>query len=322
MTGKGRPSQAAAGAEPIFDRFSVRPASAKVSTVSRCLWAARAYAQHGVGVFPLSAGKKPLHNCWMCRHGGPCAGREQCRCGLGTCHGFYAATTNVRTITNWWMTHPHWQLGIRTGAESGLVVLDVDLDKHGLDSLITLQRAGLEIAGTAVQLTGSGKSFHLIYAHPGHRVPCSQGRLGPGLDVRGDGGYVVGAPSRHQSTGAAYELLGDLSRLAAWPMPSIPAVAERPGAVPAVTPQRVSSVAAAITPARVKSWVAVVCRAPEGTRRTALLWAACRLGESVGSQSARMAAAKALLQAAEDVGLNSAEAYATVLDGTLLGGAS
>ncbi len=322
MAHNSRPLMGAAGAELTFDKFSVAPTTTKVSTVSRCLSAAYGYAQQGVAVFPLSAGKKPLRNCPGCRRGGPCPGRGECGCGVGTCHGFYAATTNFRTITDWWTWHPDWQLGIRTGAQSGLVVLDVDLDKHGLDSLIALQSAGLDIAGTAVQFSGSGRSFHLIYAHPGGRVPCSQGRLGSGLDVRGDGGYVVGAPSLHQSTGAAYELLGGLTALPPWPMPPAPAATGRSRATGCVTTPSVPSVAAALTPARVQAWVAWVLGAEEGTRRAALLWAACRLGESAGSQAARLVAAKALLQAAAKVGLDSAEAYATVLDGAVLGGAS
>jgi len=111
---------------------------------------------------------------------------------------------------------------MRTGQVSDLVALDVDLDKGGLDSLISLQQAGLTIRGTAAQLSGSGLSFHLLYRHPGGKVSNSAGRLGDGLDVRGDGGYVVGAPSRHPDTGARYELLGELTQLPVWRPPSHP----------------------------------------------------------------------------------------------------
>ncbi len=208
------------------------------------LAAALDYAAAGLPVLPLSWNRTVIASCPACKPGGGCAGQNRCRCGVDTCHGFWAATTDAERITRWFTQHPDWQLGLRTGAPSGLVVLDVDLDKGGLNSLIALQRAGLDISGTAVQLSGSGLSFHLIYAHPGSQVRCSQGGtasgLGPGLDVRGDGGYVVWAPSRHPSTGARYELLGSLLDLPVWPAPRPLQGAEVAAAGPACAskPQR------------------------------------------------------------------------------------
>jgi len=187
------------------------------------LAAALDYAAAGLPVLPLSWNRTAIASCPACKPGRGCAGQDRCRCGVDTCHGFWAATTDAERIMRWFTQHPDWQLGLRTGAPSGLVVLDVDLDKGGLDSLIALQRAGLDISGTAVQLSGSGLSFHLIYSYPGVSVRCSQGGtasgMGSGLDVRGDGGYVVWAPSRHPRTGARYELLGSLLDLPVWPAP-------------------------------------------------------------------------------------------------------
>ena len=110
----------------------------------------------GTPVFPLSWNRTVIASCPTCKRGRGCAGQNRCRCGVDTCHGFWAATTDAERITRWFTQHPDWQLGVPTGARSGLVVLDVDLDKGGLDSLIALQRAGLDISGTAVQLSGSG----------------------------------------------------------------------------------------------------------------------------------------------------------------------
>jgi len=208
------------------------------------LAAALDYAAAGRPVFPLSWNRTVIASCPACKPGGRCLGQDRCRCGVDTCHGFWAATTDAERITRWFIQHPDWQLGLRTGAPSGLVVLDVDLDKGGLNSLIALQHAGLDISGTAVQLSGSGQSLHLLFAHPGVPVRCSQGGttsgLGPGLDVRGDGGYFVWVPSRHPSTGARYELLGSLLDLPVWPAPRPLQGAEVAAASPAGTsrPQR------------------------------------------------------------------------------------
>jgi len=187
---------------------------------SAVLEAALEYARAGLHVFPLSWGRTPIALCPACQPDRGCPGKDRCLCGVGTCHGFWAATTDEAKIRRWYTQHPDWQVAIRTGAASNLVVLDVDLDKGGLDTLVGLERAGLDKAGTGCQLTGSGLSFHLLYRHPGGVVPSTQGSwpsgLGPGLDVRGDGGYIVAAPSRHPATGARYEMLGELGDPPVW----------------------------------------------------------------------------------------------------------
>lgn len=82
-------------------------------------------------------------------------------------------------------------VGVVTGAVSGVVVLDVD----GPDGTASL--AGRELPVTPTVETGSG-GRHYYFAHPGGQVP-NKVRVAPGLDVRGDGGYVVAPPSRHRS---------------------------------------------------------------------------------------------------------------------------
>jgi hypothetical protein len=318
ITHNSRPLAEAAGAQLNLDKLSVAPRADNTKPTT-CLAAALSYAEMGVSVFPLSARKKPLALCVACKPRVACPGRDNCRCGVNTCHGFYAATTDPAVIQDWWGKHPHWQLGIRTGSSSDLVALDVDVDKGGLDSLIALQAAGCDITGAAVQLSGSGRSFHLLFAHPGVPVRNSQGQLGAGLDVRGDGGYVVGAPSLHASTGAAYELLGHLRCLPGWPLPAAPAPTVKvpgAGALPGASALREFG---PMTPARLAALVAQVRDACEGQRRSSLFWAACRLGEASGRQAVLLAAATLLLQAAEETDLDRAEAYATLRDGVLHG---
>jgi bifunctional DNA primase/polymerase-like protein len=91
-------------------------------------------------------------------------------------------------------------IGIRTGQESGLVVLDID-PRHGGDETVRQLEAQHEpLPQTATVLSGGG-GRHLYFQHPGFRVPTIGGKLGPGLDVRGDGGCIVAPPSLHVSGG-------------------------------------------------------------------------------------------------------------------------
>jgi len=310
------PAEAAVGVNVAADNTSVLLRCGRASRPKVLLAAALAYADVGVAVFPLGRSKRPLALCEQCSIAGACPGRDQCCCAVNTCHGFYAATTDAGTITDWWGQNPAWQLGIRTGQPSGLAVLDVDVDKGGLDSLIRLERAGFAVAGATVQLSGSGRSFHLMYGHPGVHLPCSQGALGAGLDVRGDGGYVVGAPSKHAATGAPYEMLGILTTLPKWPLRVRPSRAPREAGAHV---RRVSGLRAGLgdrlTSSRLEALIKTVRHAPVGQRRSTLFWAACRLGECAGRRGDLVRAADGLLLAAKDSGLDAAEAYATVLDG-------
>lgn len=100
-------------------------------------------------------------------------------------------------------------VGIVTGAISGLVVLDSD-GERGDASL-----AGKHLPPTPTVRTGKG--IHRYYRHPGHPVPNAVGLL-PGVDLRGDGGYVVAPPSMHPS-GRRYEWVQGLSP---WDLPPAP----------------------------------------------------------------------------------------------------
>jgi hypothetical protein len=144
------------------------------------LKAALAYARRGVPVFPCEpGGKRPL-----------------------TYDGFWEATTDLRVIERWWKRWPSANVGIPTGKKSGLLVLDVDLDNGGPESLARLERADRPAPKTARVRTGGG-GVHVFFRHPTDaEIRNSAGLLGPGLDVRGEGGYVVVPPSRTQS---AYE---------------------------------------------------------------------------------------------------------------------
>lgn len=100
-------------------------------------------------------------------------------------------------VRAWWRRWPDANVAVLTGAISGVVVLDVDPRHGGDDSLADLGA----LPDTLTGLTGGGGQ-HLWWEHPGTPIPNGAARR-PGLDIRGDGGYVVAPPSVHAS-GARY----------------------------------------------------------------------------------------------------------------------
>lgn len=115
--------------------------------------------------------------------------------------GLKNATLNPQVVRDWWGgPYRKANVGIVTGEASGLVVLDVDPKNGGTGSLENLLREHGDFRGTLTQRTGSG-GLHFLFRHPGFPVRNSAGAVGTGLDVRGDGGYIVAAPSNHASGG-------------------------------------------------------------------------------------------------------------------------
>lgn len=145
----------------------------------------------------------PVHSI----EGGRCSCGQECTKPAKhprTRNGFKDATTDERRIRRWWTRLPSANLGVATGAVSGLAVLDVDPDHGGDASLEALIARHGDLPQTLIAHTGGG-GRHLYFRHPGEgrKVKCSTGELAPGLDVRGDGGYVVAPPSVHE-TGRQY----------------------------------------------------------------------------------------------------------------------
>ena len=113
-----------------------------------------------------------------------------------TYNGFWDASLEAARVEAWWGRWPAANLGVPTGERSGLLVLDVDPASGGLESLAALEREHGPLPETARARTGGGGT-HVFFSYPaGEVVRNSAGKLGPGLDVRGEGGYVVVPPSR------------------------------------------------------------------------------------------------------------------------------
>ncbi len=112
-----------------------------------------------------------------------------------------AATTDPAIIRAWWQRWPQANVAIATGPGSGLVVIDVDPGNGGDASWAVLEARG--IPSTLRAHTPSG-GWHLYFRHPGIKVWNSQSLIGPGIDVRGDSGYLTAPPSIIAATGRGY----------------------------------------------------------------------------------------------------------------------
>ncbi|MFJ6721865.1 bifunctional DNA primase/polymerase [Streptomyces sp. NPDC091259] len=209
-------------------------------------------AGRGYPVHPLApGGKTPAANCRDCRESEHAPEACPCRAERRWCHGFHAATTDLRTVREWWQTEPDFGIGVACGA-AGLVVIDVDahsaplpdrqrllpgiaiddrVDLTGLRSgfdtlaLLAAHRSRpnpCEDASTLRVRTPSG-GMHIWYRAPkdGPRFRCSSGSssrvaLAWQVDVRAIGGYIV-APSTRTSAGV-YEALPGARVPAALPL--------------------------------------------------------------------------------------------------------
>ncbi|WP_277678790.1 bifunctional DNA primase/polymerase [Gracilibacillus dipsosauri] len=119
--------------------------------------------------------------------------------------GFKDATKNSQKIYEWFGQSRKFNIGIATGKVSGFFVVDVDTEiingQTGIESLEQLIDKFGDIPNTVEQITGSG-GLHLLFKYR-EGINCRTNLL-PGIDIRGDGGYIVASPSIH-ATGRHYE---------------------------------------------------------------------------------------------------------------------
>lgn len=152
------------------------------------------YAKRGCHVFPCKLNKHPI-----------------------TPHGFQDATTDRATIIQWWNETPNASIGIACGATRWLV-LDIDADKQGFESYAELRDRAIltpDDLDTFTTRTGSG-GMHIVWTQP-EGVVLSNSNEGLrrffgvkpkdvfGLDIRGEGGYIIAPPSGHPS-GGTYQI--------------------------------------------------------------------------------------------------------------------
>src|SRR5262245_6860495 len=220
------------------------------SNVPTVFEAALDYARCGIPVFPCNPiDKRPL-----------------------TVNGFKDATRDETQILAWWQQYPNAMIGVPMGPASGLWAVDLDLDparkidgKATLDQLAT-QRGPLPLTWTSATPRGGR---HLIFAlDPNVEIRNSASKIGSGIDVRGNGGYICLPPSRN-ATGGEYrwEPGGPQNATLAPPWLVALARAKKAGAYAKAALERECKNVAAALP---------------GTRNSTLNTAAYNLGQLVG----------------------------------------
>lgn len=152
-------------------------------------FAAHQYAGRGYAVLPLTPGSKKPHRI------------------LGEQGGVHWATTDPQQIARWWSADPWANIGVATGSVSQLVVVDLDTkrDDGRAQFWQFLTQSQLGMGWDASARTPSGGWHVWLRLHAGMPVGRERRAILPGVDVKGDGGYVVAAPSALKMSDAAGE---------------------------------------------------------------------------------------------------------------------
>ncbi|WP_030857216.1 bifunctional DNA primase/polymerase [Streptomyces sp. NRRL S-37] len=268
-------------------------------------------AERGLAVIPLSRTKLPAlrspHRDDPEPSGPPCRGE----CGRFG-HGIHDASTDPARIRALFAAAPRATgYGIACGLPPHhLIGVDLDI-KTGTDSFAALRELArrhlFTIPATVIVLTPSGGRHLWLSGPPDVVVPNSAGRLAPGIDIRGAGGYLVG-PGSHTDHGP-YTTAPGTARLA--PAPCPPALLRL-----LLPPPRAHHPASPPADGHGRGLVQFVLAAHEGQRNTRLFWAACRAYEDgIGP-----ALVTPLVDAALSTGLSEHEARATIASAARLAG--
>jgi Bifunctional DNA primase/polymerase, N-terminal len=219
-------------------------------------------------------------------------------------NGFHDATDNPKEIRELWRRWPGELIGVPTGEASGFDALDVD-PRNGGGDWYEAHKARLPETRTHHTLSGG---LHLFFLHH-EGVRNNAGRIAPGIDVRGPGGYIIWWPA----TGRGFKdyppggvpqwpgfILADL-------LPKeLPVPRQLPR--PIVTGEDWDREKNAI-----RGLAKFVAESPQGERNSRLHWAACRAGEKIRAGIANESGISALLiDAASCSGLLRAEAITTI----------
>jgi hypothetical protein len=275
---------------------------------------AQLYAAAGQVIFPI----------WGVV-GGHCACPAGEKCGSPGKHpctrnGLHDATDDPDVIRRWWEQHPGANIGLPAHA-NGYAILDVDPRHDGMESFERLRayaqrREGVDLLDTLRQNTGSG-GLHLLYRAPVDGIKNTSIAFGPdlpGLDTRGNGGYIVTWPSMHIA-GGQYAYEDWLREPARWPT----ALTELMNPAPRPMPVRAASTGDGhgYGQKALDDECETVRSTKEGNRNNQLVKSASKMGQLVaGGHLSQRAAARALLDAAVACGLPDNDANrGTILRG-------
>jgi len=266
-------------------------------------------ALQGFAVFPLRPGtKEPLVKDWE---------RQ--------------ATTDPQLITRWWNSTPNANIAIACGP-SNLFVIDLDAAKrpgdsrHGQRTLIALAN-GREIPRTFTVASARG-GRHLYFQQPEgaalrNTAGSERAGLGPLIDTRGHGGYVVAPGSVFEGGSYRIERDASVAPLPSWIVSELETRKSPAASTPAPSPSREPVTGrrrSAYGEAALRRSADTVSSAPEGTRNDTLNREAFRLGRLVGGGVLdQNDAATALRCAARKAGLPPSEAESTIASGLTAG---
>lgn len=220
-----------------------------------------------------------------------------------TPHGFHDASYDPDTINKWWTRWPNALIGVPAGEK--FVVVDCDLQHT--DAQQWYGKAGLPITRTHV--TRSGGRHLLFKPHPA--IACSTSKLGPHIDTRGTGGYIIWWPA------CGLEVLHGqvLADVPEWVVRKL----EKPDPPPRtnIVPFAPRTPLPEIGNARVQGVVSTVINAKEGQRNSLLFWGACVIRDMVVSRDldeiGRQNAVQLLAEAGRKTGLPEIEIVRTIL---------
>jgi len=231
-------------------------------------------ARQGIPVFPCGPDKRPL-----------------------TPNGFKDASTDPDIVHEWWTTHSDALIGVPTGIK--FVTIDLDLQHVEAQQWLADNRDRVPL--TRTHRTRSG-GIHWLFA-PNDKVKCSASKLGPHIDTRGHGGYIIHWPAH------GYEVLhgGALALVPDWIVATL--------APPSPIRLPIRSLPAPST-ASVRGALRVLADAREGERNHALFWVSCRMGEAMRAGTlTETEATSLLLSVGRTIGLRDNEILRTARSG-------
>jgi P4 family phage/plasmid primase-like protien len=158
--------------------------------------AAKDLMARGRKVFGISSNKIPFPNCENCKGQSSAEHRAVCACindPYSRCHGFYAATDDLNVIKQWVSETPDMHLAVATGRTSGVFVFDYD-PRNGGDVSFQELMDEHDAFDTEANTTPNGGK-HFIFQLPNFDVHAISGKLWPGIDIKGEGGYHLVPPT-------------------------------------------------------------------------------------------------------------------------------
>jgi hypothetical protein len=254
------------------------------------LSAALEVASQGFPVFPVRLCPDACLRCRICK-------------APATPHGFRDASSDPDEIRRLWKQHPGDLIGTPTGEASDIDVLDIDSAKHP-EAVTWWMGNRQRIPLTRTHQTGSG-GLHLFFRH--HALSrTGNGRLGPGIDVKASGGYIVWWPAFSR------KLVHDLP-ISEWPDWLI--TRQQPKMLPPASFTRIRS------HKNLEGVANFVASRLEGERNTGAFWGFCRAFDAVNDGVISEAeAVQILMDAALRTGLAEREVRAVARSAKLRAG--